>query len=170
MAYGSLAGVAALAKVYTDNGEFTDSACLDCLQDLETNPTKSEVTTWLDQVSSMMDIALAGEGFVIPITNATAILSIAMIVNQYVADLVKSANNTGRFATERARENGIEPMITIEKNVRAWANNNAGGLAAAGAERQGTPGDQILTRTNTPIFSRKAFGNIFQDWNDTTND
>lgn len=164
MAYGSLAGVAALAKQFTDNGEFTDADCLNCLQSLETNPTKSEVESWLDQISAAMDTALAGEGFVTPVTHANSVKSITMIVNQYVADLVKYANNNGRFATERARESGIEPLVTIEKNIRAWAHSNAAGLEAGGADRIDVPGNRIFTKTNTPIFSRKAFGNTFEDW------
>ena len=163
-------GVAALCKQFTDNGEFTDAGCLDCLQELETNPTKSEVDSWLDQISAAMDTALAGEGFVTPVTHVNAVKSITMIVNQYVADLVKYANNNGRFATERARESGIEPLVTIEKNIRAWAHNNAAGLEAGGADRISAPGNQILTKTNTPIFSRKAFGNTFQDWESTNHD
>ncbi len=164
--YGSLPQVAAFTKIYTDNGEFTDEDCLNCLQSLETNPTKSEVTLWLDQVSAFMDTTLAGEGFTVPVTNAKAKKSIDMIVSQYVADLVKYVNNTGRFATDRAKESGIEPLITIEKNIRAWVHANAAGLDAVGADRMDVPGDQIGTKNNTAIFSRKAFGNVFQDWTD----
>lgn len=167
--YGSLPGVAALSKQFTDDGEFTDGDCLNCLQVEETNPTKSEVVTWLDQVSAAMNNALAGEGFVVPVTHANSVKMIDMIVNQYVADLVKYANNNGRFATERARESGIEPMITIYKNILSWANSNAPGMAGAGAPRGSAPGDRIATKTNSAIFSRKAFGNIFQDW-DKNND
>jgi len=170
MAYGSLAGVAALSKAFTDNGEFTMEDCLNCLQEIHTNPTRTEVETWLDQVSASMDIALAGEGFVVPVVNETAKKSIDMIVNQYVADLVKAANNTGRFATERARESGIEPMITIEKNIRSWANNNASGMEAAGARRIEVPGNRILTKENHPIFQREGFGNRFRDWSTSEDD
>lgn len=164
MTYGSQAGTAALSKQWTDDGVFTDEGCLDCLQVLETNPTHTEVDLWLDQISGAMDIALAGEGFVVPVTHAATLKSINMIVNQYVADLVKYANNTGRFATSQAREFGIEPLITIEKNIRAWAHNNAGGIEASGAERIAVPGNTIFSKDNTPIFSRDAFGNKFQDW------
>jgi hypothetical protein len=162
--YGSLAGVAALSKQWTDAGEFTDAGCLDCLQELETNPTKSEVVSWLDQVSNAMDTALAGAGFVTPVTNITALGSITLIINQYVADLVKYANNTGRFATERARESGVEPFITIDKNIIAWVTAHAAGLEAAGVPRIAVRGNKILTRDNTPIFSRKMHGNEFQNW------
>lgn len=163
--YGTLAGVASYTKQWTDNGDFTDADCLECLQDLETNPTKTEVNTWLDQISAAMDTALAGEGFIVPVTHIGALKSISMIVEQYVADLVKYANNTGRFATERARESGIEPLITIDKNILAWAHSHAAGLEEQGVPRTDVPGNQIFTKENTPIFSRKAFGNTFQDWN-----
>lgn len=162
--YGSLSGVASYAKLFTDNGEFTDSDCLNCLQSLETNPTKSDVVSWLQQFSDAMDVALAGEGFVVPITQRAAVGAIDMIVNQYVADMVKYVNNTGRFATDRARESGIEPLLTIASNIRNWAHANAAGLDGAGAERRAVPGDQIGTKSNTPIFARGAFGNRFQDW------
>jgi hypothetical protein len=167
--YGSLAGVAALCKIYTDNGVFTDAGCLDCLQVLETNPTRTEVVNWMEDISGALDTTLAGEGFVVPIVNTTAVKSINIIVNQYTADLVKYANNSGRFATDAARASGIEPFITIEKNIRAWAHNNAAGLEAVGAARADVPGNQVFTKTNTPIFSRNAFGNKFQDW-DTADD
>lgn len=166
MAYGSLAGVAALCKQWTDDGVFTDEDCLDCLQELETIPTRSEVVEWLDLISNSMDTALGGEGFVTPVTNANALGSITMIVNQYTADLVKYANNTGRFATERARESGIEPFITIDKNIIAWAHSHAAGMEAVGVPRLPVPGNQILSKDNTAIFSRKGFGNRFQNWTD----
>jgi len=168
MTYGSQAGVAALSKQWTDDGVFSDEGCLDCLQVLETNPTRTEVDSWLDQISGAMDTALAGEGFVTPVTHAAALKSINMIVNQYVADLVKYANNTGRFATSQARESGIEPLITIEKNIRGWAHSNAGGLEAQGVPRIAAPGNTIFSKDSTPIFARNAFGNSFQDWSKST--
>lgn len=161
--YGSLAGVAALTKIYTDNGEFTDADCLNCLQELETNPTKTEVVSWLVQVSGAMNVALGGEGFVTPITSVNSKGMIDLIVNQYVADLVKYANNTGRFATDRARESGIEPFITIDKNIMAWAHSHAAGIEAdPGVSRLPVPGNQIITKPNTPIFARNDFGNRFE--------
>src|SRR5687767_3023399 len=105
--YGTPAGVAALTKQWTDDGQFTDLCILDCLEDQTTNPTLSEVNTWLTQISDTMDVALNGAGFIAPVTTPTrAINMITVIVEQYVADLVKYVNNTGRFATERAQQYG----------------------------------------------------------------
>jgi hypothetical protein len=168
--YGSLAGIASLCKQWTSNGEFTDEDCLDCLEDTPTNPTLTEVLHWQDQLSAIMNTALAGEGFTVPITNTTAVKSIDLIVEQLTADLVQAANQSGRFFTERAQQAGAVPMMVIRKEILTWANENAAGLAAAGATRGDTPGDSIGTKTNTAIFQRAAFGNTFQDWNTTTED
>src|SRR3989304_3812069 len=162
--YGSIAGIASLSKQWTDNGTFTNENCLDCLEELVTNPTLTEVLHWEDQLSAMMDVALAGEGFTVPITASNPKKSIDLIIDQLGADLVQAANQSGRFFTERAREAGTVPMMVIRKEILAWANENAAGLETAGATRGDTPGDSIGTKTNTPIFSRKAFGNVFEEW------
>lgn len=165
--YGTSTGVAALTKKWTDDGEFTDEDYLECLQDIVTNPTLSEVETWLAQISDTLDVALDGKGFVTPITAPTKCVNmVTVIVEQYVADLVKYVNNTGRFVTERAQESGVEPMIQLSKDIATWVTTNAPALEAAGAARTDEePGGQIVTKTNTPIFQRNAFGNKFRDWN-----
>lgn len=162
--YGTPAGVAALTKQWTDDGQFTDECILDCLNDQTTNPTLTEVNTWLTQISDTMDVALAGAGFVVPVvTPVRAINMITVIVEQYVADLVKYVNNTGRFATERAQQFGIEPMIQLSKDINKWANENSTGLENAGAPKISASSGQILTKSNFPLFSRNAFGNRFTD-------
>jgi hypothetical protein len=168
--YGSLAGIASLSKQWTDNGVFTNEGCLDCLEELVTNPSLTEVLHWEDQLSAMMDVALAGEGFTVPITASNPKKSIDMIIDQLSADLVQAANQSGRFYTARAQEAGAVPMMVIRKEILGWANTNAAGLEAAGATRGDTPGDSIGTKTNTPIFSRNAFGNAFENWSPTEDD
>jgi len=167
--YGSLNGIASLCKKWTDSGVFTNEDCLDCLEELETNPSLTEVLHWEDQLSAIMDVALAGEGFTVPVTSTSPKKSIDLIVDQLTADLVQAANQSGRFYTAKAQEAGMVPMMVIRKEILSWANENAAGLEAAGATRGDTPGDAIGTKTNTPIFSRKAFGNVFTDW-DTSDD
>ncbi len=168
MSYGTPAGVAALTKIYTDNGEFTDEDYLTCLQDQVTNPTLTEVEQWLTEMSDTMDVSLDGKGFVTPIMTPTkAYNMIAMIVQQYVSDLVKYVNHTGRFTSENAMRFGIEPMIQLSKDINNWVNSNAGALEAAGAARtDAQPGAQIGTRRNYPIFQRDSFGNKFENWQD----
>jgi hypothetical protein len=162
-------GVASLVKIYTDDGFFTSSdACLSCLDTSEvTNPSLEEVNSWLTDISHSMDVALDGQGFVTPITAPEkAVRMITTIVQQYVADLVKYANDTGRFRSEAAQRFGIEPMIQLSKDINNWANTNAGALEAAGAARtDAQPGTTIGTKENYPIFQRNAFGNKFDNWN-----
>lgn len=168
--YSSQAGIASLCKQWTDNGVFTNPDCLDCLEEIVTNPTLSEVLYWEDQLSAIMDVALAGEGFIVPVTATNPKKSIDLIIEQLTADLVQAANQSGRFYTAKAQEAGSVPMMVIRKEILDWANMNASGLSAAGATRGDTPGDSIGTKTNTPIFSRSAFGNVFQDWSKPTDD
>jgi hypothetical protein len=168
--YGSLAGIASLSKQWTDNGVFTNEGCLDCLEELVTNPSLTEVLHWEDQLSAIMNVAMEGEGFTVPITASNPKKSVDLIIDQLTADLVQAANQSGRFFTARAQEAGAVPMMVIRKEILAWANTNAASLEAAGATRGDTPGDSIGTKTNTPIFSRVAFGNSFQDWSSTDDD
>lgn len=167
MAYGTMAGIAAHSKMWTDNGEFTNEDCLDCLQTESTNPTLNEVRNWHEQISNAMDEILAGEGFAVPVTNEKAVSVLAMQVERWVADLVHEANRAGRFATQRAIENGITGMKTIEREVQKWAQEHATGLANLGADRTASAGDTIITKDTTPIFSRRGFGNRFESWPDT---
>jgi hypothetical protein len=164
MSYGSVSGVASLAKAYTTDNYFWNEDCLSCLVDRETNPTRDEVTSWLSQISNTLNVVLAGEGFTVPITETKCVSMLDMMVNQWVADLVQAANMSGRFFTERAQQFGAVPMMVIRKEIRAWANENAGALEAAGATRGTTATDEIATKDSTPIFAREGFSNTFEDW------
>ncbi|GAG99221.1 unnamed protein product, partial [marine sediment metagenome] len=64
--YGSANGVAAFVPLYTNAGVF----------DTSTNPTKTIVESWLDQVSSIANGSLSGEGFSIPVTQSDVRLSL----------------------------------------------------------------------------------------------
>ncbi len=164
MPYGTADGVAAYAKPYATGGHFYDADCLTCLVDEETNPTLSEVNNWLTQLSNTLDVVLAGEGFTVPITETKCVSMITAMIEQMVGDLVQAANGCGRFFTNRAQEFGAVPMMVIRKELVAWANDNASNLAAAGAARGASARDEIATKENTPIFSREAFGNVFDVW------
>jgi hypothetical protein len=159
--YGSAAGVASLTKVFTNAGSF----------DTTTLPTLANVVSWIDEVSAIVNTALAAQGFTIPVSNATAILALQNLVQQYVSDLCHAANTSGRFFTERALERGVSAMTTIRKEIYAWVEDNASGLENLGAARAGkTGGGEIGFRdmnergTKTfPIFQRDGFGNTFDN-------
>ncbi len=120
--YGTEAGVAALAKRFTNAGAF----------DVTTNPTLTTVTGWLAQLTSMINIALASGGFVTPVTDAAITPALDSFINAMSADLVHAANSTGRFYSERALENGVSPIRAINADVRAWVEQNSAGLTALG--------------------------------------
>lgn len=130
--YGTAAGVASLAKMWTDNGSFVDP---DIYGDGATRPTLTEVETWLTQLSDTMDLILAGYGFVVPVTVPAAVSSIGQVIEAFTSDLVHNANSSGRFWTERAVERGITPLLAIRRDMDAFVKDNAEGLEGLGVPR-----------------------------------
>ena len=160
--YGTGAHVAALVPVYTDGGVFNSS----------TNPTLATVVGWIDQVSALLNTALAGSGFSIPLTNADSILVAQAWVEQAVADLAANANSAGRFFTDRALERGVSPMQTIRKEVLDFIEQIAGSLEAIGASRTNSSAEMDIAYRESdddgekvePLFQRKAFGERSRKW------
>lgn len=114
MSYGSSTNVAALASTWTANGVFTDA----------TTPTLAQVEAWIAQMSSTVDLALSGEGFVTPLTDVTAVAAAAAIVEGVVADLCHAAHKSGRFFTKNALESGISPIRAVSQELSDWAASN----------------------------------------------
>lgn len=159
--YGSVADVAALTQNWTVSGTFSTT----------TSPTLAQVEGFIDQVSGIMNVALAREGFSIPVTQADAVLAIKSIVVQLAADLVQAAHLSGRFFSERALDRGISPMMQIRKDINDWIQENAAGLEQLTATREATNVNEIGFRSAneggdeiSPIFQREAFGNLFDNW------
>lgn len=161
--YGTAADVAALTNAYLNASNAYDTTTI---------PTLVQVEGWIDQVSGVMNAALAGQGFTVPVTQADAVLAIKSFVVEAVADLAHAANLAGRYFTSSALERGITPMSAIRKQILEWVESFASGLESLGVARAGeTGGGDILSRTTdtagdeiTPIFSRKGFGNRFENW------
>lgn len=159
--YGTAAGVAAFTNRWTASGSYTTS----------TRPTLAQVEAWIDQVSATLNVALAGAGFSIPVTNADAKLSLIAVVEAAVADLCHAANSSGRFFTDRALERGVSPIRTIRQEMSMWVEEQADGLEMLGATRTRNAMASILYRDSDesgdstfPIFQRKGFSNSFTDW------
>lgn len=131
MAYGTAADVAGLAGTSTEAGIFVDP---DVYVD-GTSPTLTQVEDWIDQISVMVDIALANEGFVVPVIQVDVIKALALKVATFTADLVLLSHNQGRLYSDRIRESGIDSMTVIEKDVIAWVKRAARGLEAMGVPR-----------------------------------
>jgi hypothetical protein len=166
--YGTPEGVAALARTWTRDGDW-----LDPVEPAEagTNPKLTTVVNWIDQISAILNASLAKYGFTIPITQADAKLNCDGIVEQLVSDMAQYANMTGRFFSQRFIDSGYSVWRTIRGDIDAWVNMYASGLEELGAERSGTPGDQIGYRDSDasgeatfPIFQRRQHGNVFDNW------
>ena len=131
MAYGSAAGVASLARTWTDNGSFLDED----LYEPGTNPTLTQVEEWLEEVSAFVDIALAGEGFSLPLSHVGVLKAIGLRVNAMVADLVHLQHNKGRLFADRIQESGTPPMPIIERAVLSWVKSRANAFENLGLIR-----------------------------------
>lgn len=138
MAYGSPSGVAALARAWTDNGSFTDP---DAYTN-GTNPSLTQVEDWLEEVSVLADLALASEGFTVPVVQETAVKALNIMVNALVSDLVHAANSSGRFFTDRLLETGKSPMAIINADIQDWVIKKTDGLVAMGVPYTIDVGDQ----------------------------
>jgi hypothetical protein len=159
--YGSPDEVAALTQRFTDPNThlFTPT----------TRPTLAQVEEFIDRVSGILNVLLAGQGFSIPITQSDARLALAQFVVTECADLVNYANSAGRFFTEKNL--GSSPWHAILKDAEEFISQNASGFEALGAirVRSAVIGLKATTRNDAgdviePFFDRKQFGNRTTDW------
>lgn len=126
MSYGSAADVAALSGMWTTNGVFTT-----------TSPVKlSSVTTWLGQVSQLVDTAMSDEGFVTPVVVTVVVGEIDLLVNGIVKDVADWSKGSGRFFTKKALEAGLSPFMTIDKEVHEWVQRKSIGFEAQGVPKR----------------------------------
>jgi hypothetical protein len=155
--YGSVTNVASLSRVFTSLGVFSAT----------TRPTDTEVTVWLTQISSTLDLLLAEMGFTVPITQATAKLALDAITEENAAEMVRYTNGQGRFFTDRMLERGKSPMQIIRAELGDWVQDHAKGFEALGVPRGGAAqaagkilyrdADDSGNRVN-PLFRRSDFG------------
>jgi hypothetical protein len=130
--YGTPSGVASHAKRWTRGGVFYDAAG-GGTPVAPTNPTLTEVTTWLTQVSSLFDTALMNEGFVTPVTETNSVLLLTLETERLVADLCDRANNSGRLVSDMALARGY--MAVVGTEVRTWVKEKVVGFENAGVPR-----------------------------------
>jgi hypothetical protein len=138
MSYGSAAGVASFAKTWTKGGVFLDP---DAYQD-GTPTTLTEVETWLEEVSQLVNVAFENEGFVTPVTVEAVMSAINAKVNSMVADLVHLSHNQGRFYSDRIQESGKSSEDILESEIAAWVSKKANGFEAMGVPRRVQRGSQ----------------------------
>ena len=159
--YGSVTGVAGLVPRYTVGQTF----------DTTTRPTATQVESYIDSVSGIVNSMLAQSGFTIPIANDSVKDALDLFVNDEVGSIAEGINGAGRFGP-RATD-GVIPnrFKLLFEDVKLFIVGNADGFERLGAARQFsfTSGlafrdtDESGDATN-PIFQRSAFGNVFENW------
>jgi len=165
--YGTAEGVAALASTWTRDREWFDD---DPPYVEATNPSLTTVVRWIDQASSMLNIALENNGFTVPLQQARSIEAAAMLIEEIVSDRARFVNNKGRFFSDDAQHSKVSMLEAIAAEIDAWVLMYAPGLEANGEQRSGLS-IKFGVRTHNdkgeatfPIFQRDAFGNKFIDW------
>jgi len=146
--YGDATDVAALSQVWTNNGVF----------DGTTRPTITQVESFIDQVSGILNVALSGESFEIPITQDDAVLACKSIVSEIVSDMVAAANSSGRFFTEKALNSGHSMMGQVRMEISDWVAGNSQGLQEIGATRENSFIGTLDVEESDVIFQRNQYG------------
>jgi hypothetical protein len=137
-----------------------------------TRPTLTEVEAFIDRASGQLNLALAGAGFAVPVSNSTAKLSIADWVVERAAEQVEMTQpGTGYSAEEGSRVAAFRRLNRratefVQQNSLAFKrlgltvdHGRAEGLAFTG---QGIAGDRVDpddTALEQPKFKRSQFDN-----------
>lgn len=157
--YGSASEVAAMVPQYASSGFFTAS----------TRPTLTQVETFIDRVSALLNAVLAQQGFEVPVTQADAKLVLDHFVVEEVADLCEAANRAGRFMQDRVRDRSR--FRVVFDDCVSFIESQAEGLESLGTTRDRSltyglshwssddAGDDI-----EPVFSRKWMRQKIIDW------
>ena len=131
MSYGTPDDVAAIARIHSRDGHWYDEN-----EDYDikgTNPTLATVTTWLDNISAQMDIALGSEWFVVPLdlnTSPIAYKAVSQYVCGLAADLAHLANGI---------EREVSPLGKILQDMTKWVQQNADGLVQDAVRQTPSP-------------------------------
>lgn len=159
--YGSPSGVATLVPRYANGvGTFLTTD----------RPSLGQVVILIDEVSSLINGILAQQGFAIPVVQPDVMLSLAMFTNEEVASIAEGINGSGRFGPT-AKTPGKSRFSIIMTDVEDFILTHADGWEIMGVPRThstvGKIGFRDIDQSGnpvTPIFERKAFENVFEEW------
>jgi len=161
--YGTVAEVAALTPGYTESGDY----------DTTTRPTEAQVERFIDRISAVLNVILAGLGFSIPISQEDAAMMLAEFVTDHAAYLCHGVNRAGPYAPGSEQLRGRSPFEIIRKEAEAFLENHAAGIEALGATRSSHMSDGLACRTETdsgttlePPFQRLMMGGAITDWDE----
>lgn len=100
---------------------------------LTTRPTIIEVERILDQVSAELNMALAGMGFVVPLTNSIAVLGCSSWVARQAATVIELTQRSAGWTGDQAMPR-LGPAGATMAAAQEFATHIAPALRAQGAE------------------------------------
>ena len=168
--YGDPAEIATLVPRWATVGGVFDPT---------TRPALTTVESLCDQISAALNALLAKNGFtVVPAASQDpdAKLLFDFFVNQEVASVADGINGLGRFGPTNKQGGGKGRWALLVEDVEAFIKVNAIGLERLGALRPQDEASGLLFRefdeaglAVSPLFQRKAFGDVQQDWDTSAN-
>jgi hypothetical protein len=138
MYYGTPDEVAALARIWADDGHWVDPVAEYEIRG--TNPSLATVTQWLTTVSAQMNVALQASWFNVPadeIDNPDSYKAISQYVVALVADMAHVANGV---------QKDIPPIGKIMKDMNAWVEDMADGFLKDGMTQTVSPSAKNRTQ------------------------
>lgn len=137
---------------------------------LSTVPRLADVEQYIDRLSALLNTALAARGFSIPVTNATAKLSLDdWVVTKTAAYAELSQRGAGFSDGENTRPNTLknlhrEAAEFVNMNALGWQRLGAGmdaatstGFVFTGMDKQSERADQDNSSREQPLFTRHQF-------------
>jgi len=159
--YGTVIGVAAFVPNYSAGGNFNAA----------TRPTLTQVESWIDSVSGILNSILAEAGFTIPVTDDDVKDALDFFINQEVASVCEGVNGSGRFGPTSKQVGKQGRFALMLEDVKAFVEGNQAGFERLGAERSYDATSSIAFRDSdesgeavVPLFERKAFGDAAREW------
>lgn len=142
--YGTAVAVAAQVQRITKFSVFTEL----------TLPTLAMVEHWLDQVSSAINVALAQQGYSVPVTLASVVPALDMFVETQTAEFVKRTvglyQAPGGNANTRVGSYPAAITSNLSESVGKFITENADAFERMGLTRSGlqlwalvTPGSNL---------------------------
>ena len=124
--YGSALGIASRVPRWVNKTTLTFDA--------NTNPTITQVETFIDEVSALMNVYLSELNVDIPISQADVLKVMNMFVNDEVASIVLGVHGSGRFAPKAGKSagSGESRFVRILKDFQEFIKTNQYGLEKLG--------------------------------------
>lgn len=137
--YGDIDQIAGMRPRYTQNtGIFSDA----------TNPTETQVSAWITQVSSLIDGIMASNGFTVPVTDTDVLEALKLIVNELVGELCDAMNGQGRFRSGSKETGTAGRWGLIADELDKMIEKLAVGFENMGAARTSIVGNIKTRETN----------------------